>query len=51
MSYDLDLLEAHLGALEVVIAVTNEPNGHKRICRNWLAECRRLARKIDERNG
>ena len=47
MTHDLNILLAHLGAVDTMFRVTDEPPGHKRVARESLAECRRIARKLD----
>ena len=49
MSYELDVLMAHLAALEIVLRSSEQAPGHSRVAVGWIDDCRHLARKIDSR--
>ena len=49
MSSELDVMNAHLDALEIVIRIDQAPSLRRRVQTDWIDELRNLACIIDNR--
>ena len=49
MSTELDVMNAHLDALEIVIRIDQAPSMRRRVQTDWIDDVRQLARIIDNR--
>ena len=49
MSTELDVMNAHLDALEIVIRIDQAPSMRRRVQTDWIDSVRNLAQIIDNR--